>query len=73
MAGHGPEEAVFEKASDTSKKQEPQFIGANGMAFMFETTFLMKLTDYSKTQNKDEEYIQHSWATLRKNFNPNLK
>lgn len=44
MAGHGPEAGVYTKASDTSKKQEPQFISPDGMAFMFETMFLMKHT-----------------------------
>ena len=37
MSGHGPEQAVFEKASDNSKPQEPMFIGKDGMAFMFES------------------------------------
>lgn len=40
---------------------------------MFETTFLMKMTDYSYKENKDEEYIDHSWTTLKKTFDPNNK
>ena len=71
MAGHGPEAAVFKKASDTTNKQEPQFISPDGMAFMFETCFLMKMSDYAYSNNKDENYIDHSWTALEKTFNPN--
>ena len=47
MSGHGPEQAVHEKASDNSKPQEPGFIGKDGMAFMFESMYMFKLTDYA--------------------------
>ena len=71
MAGHGPESGVFKKASDTSSKQEPHFVSPNSMAFMFETCFLMKMSDYAYSNNKDESYIEHSWTSLEKTFNPN--
>ena len=45
MSGHGPETQVFNKASTMELK--PQFIGADAMAFMFETCFMMKLTPYA--------------------------
>ena len=47
MSGHGPEQAVFEKASDNSKPQQPQLVGKDSMAFMFETCYLMKLTEFA--------------------------
>lgn len=45
MTGHGPETDVFIKAS--TKELTPEYVGANGMAFMFETAFMLKLTDYA--------------------------
>ena len=52
MTGHGPESEVFEKASNMDLK--PQKIGEGSMAFMFETCYMLKLTDYaSDTQNID--------------------
>jgi len=74
MSGHGPESAVFEKASGLDGKsgeQKPQFIGKDGMAFMFETCYLMNVTDYAKDpNNQDQTYIQESWGGLKKFFNP---
>jgi len=45
MAGHGPEADVLEKASHAELK--PQFVGKDGMAFMFETAYMLKLSDYA--------------------------
>lgn len=39
MAGHGPESAVFEKASQADLK--PSKVGEGCMAFMFETCYVM--------------------------------
>lgn len=47
MSGHGPESEVFEKASTLEVFKNPQFIGKDGMAFMFETCYMMKVTDYA--------------------------
>jgi len=45
MSGHGPETEVFNKASKADLK--PAFVGEDCLAFMFETCYLMKLTDYA--------------------------
>ena len=71
MAGHGPDSVVFKKASDTTNKQEPLFVSPCGFSFMFETCFLMKMSDYAYSNNKEENYIEHSWTNLEKTFNPN--
>ena len=76
MAGHGPEAAVFEKASNPDNKvfSEPLHTGHGSMAFMFETCFLMKLTDYScREENMDKTYVSDSYSGLKKHFDPNNK
>ena len=76
MAAHGPESAVFEKASDPKNKvfSDPLFTGNNSLAFMFETCYMMKLTDYScKEENMDATYVDDSYSGLKKHFNPNKK
>lgn len=54
MAGHGPEAEVFDKASNMELK--PAYIGAGSLAFMFETCYMMKLTEHATKSNVDEEY-----------------
>ena len=44
------------------------------MAFMFETCYLMKLTDHSKNPDlQDQTYVQDSWGKLKKHFDPTQK
>lgn len=45
MSGHGPESMVFEKASNAELK--PAFVGKDGMAFMWETYYLLQTTTHS--------------------------
>ena len=49
MSGHGPESEVFAKASNPEVKafKEPLRTSDDSIAFMFETCFMMKLTDYA--------------------------
>lgn len=55
MSGHGPEAAVFEKASNM--ELPPMKVGEGSMAFMFETCYLMKLTDFAQDKRLiDTEY-----------------
>lgn len=54
MSGHGPEAEVFDKASNADLK--PQFISQGSLAFMFETCFMMKLTQHANTKYGDKEY-----------------
>lgn len=65
MSGHGPEAEVFEKASNAELK--PMFIGKDSLAFMFETCYLMKLTEHGATQYVDTEY-QQCWKSLPRLF-----
>ena len=43
MAAHGPEAAVFEKASQAELL--PAKVGVGSMAFMFETCYMMRSTE----------------------------
>ena len=71
MSGHGPDSDVFLKASNQELK--PQKVGEGGMAFMFETAYLLKLTDYSMDEkNQDVDYYK-CWEKLPKVFNPAKK
>jgi homogentisate 1,2-dioxygenase len=65
MSGHGPESEVFKKASEAELK--PQLISPDSLAFMFETCFMMKLTDYAMNLEKDEEYGE-CWNDLPNQF-----
>lgn len=71
MTPHGPEKEVFEKASTVELK--PQFVSPGGMAFMFETCYLMKLTPYATEKSHlDNEYYK-CWEGLKNNFADALK
>jgi homogentisate 1,2-dioxygenase len=62
MSGHGPETEVFRKASAADLK--PMKISPDGLAFMFETCFIMKLTKYAATtKNMDTDY-RKCWQDL---------
>ena len=68
MTGHGPDAATFAKASvaDTSK---PHHI-TDTMAFMFETTAVIRPTKYAlETGELQRDYAQ-CWRGLENNFDP---
>ena len=48
MSGHGPEAEVFEKASTAELK--PFKTQQDSLAFMFETCYMLKLTDYAMAE-----------------------
>ena len=55
MAGHGPESEVFEKASNANLG--PSFIGTGSMAFMFETCYMMKVSEHAMSEKHlDKDY-----------------
>jgi len=44
------------------------------MAFMFETCFMMKITDHAlREENRDLTYVKDSWEDLKKKFDPTKK
>lgn len=68
MLPHGPDEECFKMAStqDTSK---PKRVADETMAFMFETSLTVKLTDWARNQNVDNDYHK-CWESLA-NFSLN--
>jgi homogentisate 1,2-dioxygenase len=67
MTAHGPDADTFVKAS--TEALEPVKFGG-GLAFMFETTYMLALTDYALAcEQRDVEY-QKCWSKLPKLFDP---
>lgn len=64
MMPHGPDEECFEMATkqDTSL---PKRVADGTMAFMFETSLNLKLTEWARKHNVDEEYYK-CWQNLAK-------
>jgi homogentisate 1,2-dioxygenase len=71
MSGHGPEKDVFLKASNADLK--PQKIGEGSMAFMFETAYQLKLSDYAVDDNNVDVDYYKCWESLPKVFNKDKK
>jgi homogentisate 1,2-dioxygenase len=68
MTAHGPGAGPHKGASNADLK--PHFFDG-GLAFMFETCFMMKLTDWALDgDHRDHEYYK-CWENLPRNFNPN--
>ncbi|KAF4321843.1 hypothetical protein BBO99_00003933 [Phytophthora kernoviae] len=65
---HGPDAATFLAASNAQLKPE-KFEG--GLAFMFETTYLVKLTDYALSCDHNDQNYWKCWQQMPKLFNPN--
>lgn len=64
---HGPDAATFLAASNADLAPH-KFEG--GLAFMFETTFLVKLTDFAlECEHNDADYWK-CWQKMPKLFNP---
>jgi homogentisate 1,2-dioxygenase len=63
-SAHGPESAVFEKASNAPLA--PQKL-ENTMAFMFESCYMLYVTDFAQKNNIDEDYWK-CWQELQHHF-----
>lgn len=69
MSGHGPAAEIFEKASNAELK--PQYLFKNALAFMFESTYIMRLTEYGNTEETLEHDYYKCWQGLKTHFVPN--
>ncbi|XP_005091193.1 homogentisate 1,2-dioxygenase [Aplysia californica] len=67
MTPHGPDYDCFEKASNA--ELGPQKIAEGTMAFMFESSFSMAVTEWANNTKVDSNYFQ-CWQPLKKHFNP---
>ena len=65
MSAHGPDEAAFEHATNADLK--PSFLGET-MAFMFETRYPIRLTDWAAKSPQLQAGYHECWRGLKKNF-----
>ena len=66
MTPHGPDAVSYDKAVGADCSKPTKFEG--GLAFMFETTCMMKLSPYAlNCEHRDKEYPQ-CWADLHDTF-----
>jgi len=71
MTPHGPDGEAFEKAS--SAKDGPIRMPDDSLSFMFESTYVIRLTEWAlKEAELDTKYIT-VWHPLKKHFNPTTK
>jgi len=66
-SAHGPDATTFEKASNAELKPEKS---DGGLAFMFESSYIMKLTDYGLNCEQNEKDYYKCWSKLPKKFDP---
>jgi homogentisate 1,2-dioxygenase len=68
MSAHGPDAATHDKASNAELK--PAMVGAGSMAFMFESCFMVGVTEWGlRTCRKvQENYNEESWEHLVPHF-----
>uniref|UniRef100_A0A7S3PH04 homogentisate 1,2-dioxygenase n=1 Tax=Aplanochytrium stocchinoi TaxID=215587 RepID=A0A7S3PH04_9STRA len=68
MTPHGPDAETFENASN--EKLTPKFFD-QGLAFMFETTYLLRLSKFARFGSHRQLEYQRCWSSLKCNFDPN--
>jgi len=67
--GHGPDANAYKAGSDLTKKQEPFYL-KGALAFMFETTFMLKLTPWAMELGKIDQKYYTCWEGLAPEFDP---
>jgi homogentisate 1,2-dioxygenase len=70
MLPHGPDSDAFAHASNVELKPVKL---ANTLAFMFETRFRQRVTQYASALDTLQENYIDCWAGLKKNFDPNKR
>jgi homogentisate 1,2-dioxygenase len=70
MSSHGPDSAAFDKASN--EELAPVKAGVGSMAFMFESCYMVGITDWglTKCSKLQPKYSEESWGGLRDRFRP---
>ncbi|KAJ9138241.1 Homogentisate 1,2-dioxygenase [Pleurostoma richardsiae] len=68
MASHGPDSDTHERASNAELK--PQKVGEGSMAFMFESSLMVGVTDWGlkNCRKLQPDYNKHSWLSLKPHF-----
>ena len=68
---HGPDNATFRKAADPLSTQIPVYQNA-GMAFMFESTYLLKIAPQGMDSPTLQDGYSQCWEDLPKIFNGHI-
>lgn len=70
MASHGPDADTHQRASNAELK--PTKVGEGSMAFMFESSLMVGVTDWGLEHCKklQADYNAHSWVPLKAHFVP---
>ena len=72
MSAHGPEAEVFEKASNANLA--PIKTQDDSLAFMFESGYMLKLTDYAWNDAGRDTNYQKCWRGIKPHYKkPNKK
>ena len=66
MSAHGPDREAFEKASAVELKPTRY---EDTMAFMFESTYMFKVTEFAQNNNVDKNYYK-CWESIKSYFHP---
>jgi len=69
MAGHGPDAGTFDKCSE-EKGDPPVQMPPNALAFMFESTYFMRVTEWALKEAPLEQDYNKCWAGLKSKFDP---
>lgn len=68
---HGPDNATYRKAAEPSSTQIPVYQNA-GMAFMFESTYLLKIAPRGMDSPTLQNGYSQCWDDLPKMFNGDI-
>jgi len=71
MIAHGPDASTFKAA--TSSESKPVYMPDDSLAFMFESTFFMKLSDWAINSAPRDSNYEECWANMPKLFNPDKR
>jgi homogentisate 1,2-dioxygenase len=72
MAAHGPDAETFSKAS-VADVSTPSHMAEDSVAFMFESTYVLRLTDWALNVAPRDVNYSDCWQPLKSNFDPAWK
>lgn len=68
MSSHGPDAETHHKAS--SAALAPEKVGTGSIAFMFESCYMIGVTEWGLKTGIQEDYSDQSWGSLISHFQP---
>lgn len=71
MAPHGPDAVSYHRSMSSPHGDGPRRMSSNDLAFMFETSKMLKLTDFAMTTEYRDETYTTCWHALERTFNRN--